>query len=244
MDNAELWQQSAKAWVEFVDRGDANREGLLDEVMLGYCGDVQGLQVLDVGCGEGRFCRKLAERGASVTGVEPTQALLMYAQERHPEGNYVHGRAESLPVQDGAYDLVVSYLSLVDTPGFDEAIGEYSRVLRAGGRLALATLHPMVSTHSKGWTKNAEGHRQFFEIHDYVQDRPIFAHWAGIEIVNYHRSLSRHFAAILASGLELVRLQEPAPSPEAVAQYPNLADQLRVPNFMTMLWQKPTSAKH
>ena len=63
-ESRDLWASSSSAWIENVRKGDPNRTHLLDAPMLRLAGDVCGLTVLDVGCGEGRFCRMLSERGA------------------------------------------------------------------------------------------------------------------------------------------------------------------------------------
>ena len=64
------WIDSARAYINFQDAEDPNRTLLLDPIMLDLCGDVAGKRVLDLGCGEGRFCRMLAERGALCTGID------------------------------------------------------------------------------------------------------------------------------------------------------------------------------
>ncbi|HTL28869.1 MAG TPA: methyltransferase domain-containing protein, partial [Tepidisphaeraceae bacterium] len=59
------------------------------------------------------------------------------------------------PFADGAFDLVVSYLSLVDIPGLDRAISEMARVLRPGGALLVANL---ASHNTAGhWLRDASG---------------------------------------------------------------------------------------
>ena len=55
------WSKSASPWIRLMQKGDPNRELLLDEPMLELCGEVDGLDVLDIGCGEGRFCRMLGK---------------------------------------------------------------------------------------------------------------------------------------------------------------------------------------
>lgn len=50
------WMELAPQWIrEARAGGDVARQGLLDEYTLAACGDVQGLRILDSGCGEGRF---------------------------------------------------------------------------------------------------------------------------------------------------------------------------------------------
>ena len=56
------WDEFAPAWIERIrSRGDVSREGCLDEWMLREVGNVAGKDVIDLGCGEGRFSRMLAE---------------------------------------------------------------------------------------------------------------------------------------------------------------------------------------
>ena len=74
------WEISAQAWVESMgERGDGAREHVLDPVMLGRVAQGQFERGLDVGCGEGRFCRML-KAGVTATGIEPTSRLLETAR--------------------------------------------------------------------------------------------------------------------------------------------------------------------
>ena len=92
------WSKSAGPWLRLMEKGDPNRVLLLDEVMLGLCGDVRGLDVLDAGCGEGRFCRMLAARGARTIGIDPTGELIAEARRRQPGGVFHESGAEALPL--------------------------------------------------------------------------------------------------------------------------------------------------
>ena len=52
------WIELSPAWIKEAREGrNPTRNGLLNQPMLEACGNVEGLQVLDCGCGEGRFCR-------------------------------------------------------------------------------------------------------------------------------------------------------------------------------------------
>ncbi len=115
MDN--WWQASAEAWIaDMGEHGDFGRRYVLDPVMLPRALSRSPKKALDVGCGEGRFCRMLKLHGVGVTGIDPTPALLVAARSRDPQCTYLEGVAERLPFDDNAFDLVVSYLSLIDIP--------------------------------------------------------------------------------------------------------------------------------
>src|SRR5262245_57984892 len=98
------------------DHGDFGRRYVLDPVMLARAAAASATRALDIGCGEGRFCRMLANGGTTVTGLDPTPQLIAAARERDPHGRYLLGRAEDLPFTDSAFGLVVSYLTLIDIP--------------------------------------------------------------------------------------------------------------------------------
>jgi 2-polyprenyl-3-methyl-5-hydroxy-6-metoxy-1,4-benzoquinol methylase len=93
------WDRSASAWLAAIaDDGDWAREAVLDQVMLSRFRQSTDKRVLDVGCGEGRFCRLLAKQDVKTTGIDPTAALIEAARQRHPGGDYLVGRAEELPL--------------------------------------------------------------------------------------------------------------------------------------------------
>src|SRR5215468_11060340 len=77
------WDESADAWNHFVESGlDYYRTELHGPALLDACGVVAGLDVLDVGCGQGWFKRELARRGARVVGVDWSPGLIAHAR-RH-----------------------------------------------------------------------------------------------------------------------------------------------------------------
>src|SRR5204862_919199 len=91
------WQSSASAWIaDQGEHGDFGRRYVLDPVMLPRALARSPRKALDVGCGEGRFCRMLKQQGVDVTGIDPTTALLTVARSRDPEGTYLDAVAERL----------------------------------------------------------------------------------------------------------------------------------------------------
>lgn len=95
--------------------------------------------VVDVGCGDGWLVRRLAKRGAHVTGVEvsPKQMAMALAATPVSDENYIQGLAEDLPVTSRSVDIVIYFNSLhhIDGSGLIKALREAARVLRSGGIL-------------------------------------------------------------------------------------------------------------
>jgi SAM-dependent methyltransferase len=233
------WDTSAAAWVEALgEHGDFGRRFVLDPVMLPRALAAGAQTALDVGCGEGRFCRMLQGHGLRVTGLDPTASLIALARARDPDGTYVEGAAEALPFPDAAFDLVVSYLSLINIEDIARAIPEMSRVLKPGGRLLVANL---TSFNTAGtdldWTLDAAGQRVSWPVDRYLTPRANWVAWRGIRVINHHRPLSTYMRLFLEQGLVLSHFDEPAPTadaPEARAR-----DYVRAPWFLVMEWMRP-----
>lgn len=233
------WPDSAAAWIaEMGARGDYSREFILDPPMLARVAALAPGRALDVGCGEGRFCRLLRARGFATVGVDPTEALLAEARRRDPGGDYRAGRAEALDFADGSFDLVVSYLTLIDIQDAAAAIAGMARVLAPGGTLLIANLAAHVTAGApEGWVTGPDGTRRFI-IDDYLEERAHWAAWRGIRVRNWHRPLSAYMALLLGQGLVLTHFAEPAP----VAGDPaRIALARRVPWFVLMEWRKPAT---
>jgi SAM-dependent methyltransferase len=229
------WPESAAAWIaDMGERGDYGREFVLDAPMIER---VQGrgfATALDIGCGEGRFCRMLRACGMQTVGIDPTEELLREARRRDPGGDYRSGRAEALDFPDGSFDLVVSYVTLVDIPDLRSAIAEIARVLRPGGTLLIANLTSF-STAGPSWKRDGDG-RPYFTIDRYLEERVEWVSWRGIRIHNWHRPLGTYMSLLLGAGLQLRHFAEPSPQ----GGDPAKADRYRrVPYFLIMEWQKP-----
>ena len=98
----------------------------------------QGMQVLDVGTGTGLLARQALELcGAqgSLIGVDPSAGMM--AQASLPRASMLQGRAEALPCVDAASDFLCMGYALRHLSDLDQALSEFLRVLRPGGRLLM-----------------------------------------------------------------------------------------------------------
>lgn len=232
------WDQSAQAWIASMgERGDWSREHVLDPVMLARVRRRQFRRALDVGCGEGRFCRMLKAAGIPATGIDPTHELLDQARRRDTAGDYRLAKAEALPFEADSFDLVVSYLTLIDIADFRTAIGEMSRVLEPAGTLLIANLTGFTTAcAAQGWIKDQDGRRLHYPVDRYLEEFSARLDWDEISVVNWHRPLSAYMAALLDNGLQLVFFAEPEPAsgdPGRQAVY------RRVPWFLVTEWRRP-----
>jgi ubiquinone/menaquinone biosynthesis C-methylase UbiE len=123
------------AYFESLDRSRVDYAPWMEE-QLGYA-DTAGLDVLDVGCGQGIDLARYARAGANVTGIDLTLRHVELARGHLAasglSGTVVQGDAERLPFPDDSFDRASSNGVLHHTPNIEAALREIRRVLRPGG---------------------------------------------------------------------------------------------------------------
>jgi ubiquinone/menaquinone biosynthesis C-methylase UbiE len=136
------------AYFESLDRSRVDYAPWMED-QLGYAGTA-GLDVLDVGCGQGIDLARYARAGANVTGVDLTPRHVELARAHLAASGLpatvVQGDAERLPFDDDSFDRVSSNGVLHHTPDIEAALREIRRVLRPGGEARIivynkASLH-------------------------------------------------------------------------------------------------------
>jgi SAM-dependent methyltransferase len=196
------------------------RELISDLAMLERLVPPSGQDVVDVGCGAGALVRALTGRGARVTGIEISEAQLAAALEQDDGGaRYVIGRAERLPLDDAAVDIVVFMRSFHHIPeaDLDAALLEARRVIRPRGEVYVA--EPL-----------AEG--SFFELTRIVEDETEVraaaqAALARAPHAGLHRATTVDYdAPLTVAGLPGLRARSVAADPRRAARFDELAAEL------------------
>ena len=137
-----------------------------------------------------------------------------------------------------SFDLCVSYLNQCDLPDVMANNKEIFRVLRHGGRFIIANLHPMRSAVG-GWHTTQEGEKLHVILDRYFEETERRWKMMGTDVTNFHRSLSTCVRGFLTAGFILVDLIEPTVTKQQLGEYPQLDDELRVPNFIIYVLTRP-----
>ena len=104
--------------------------------VLDAAGAGPGSRLLDVCSGPGFIAAAAAARGATVSGLDFSSAMVAAARQRFPALTFREGDAEALPFDAGSFDAVTMNFGLLHLARPDTALAEAHRVLRPGGRYA------------------------------------------------------------------------------------------------------------
>ncbi|MCH7810564.1 MAG: methyltransferase domain-containing protein, partial [Chloroflexi bacterium] len=168
-EGAASWEAIADGWAERQRTNtDQTRPLVLDKPHLDLLGDVKGKRVLDAGCGEGRFSRTLAERGAKVTAFDLSRRMVELARESegHHKLRIEYHEMDMCDLSafgDGSFDVVVAYLSIIDVEDYEGATAEISRVLRPGGQFLFSIVHPCFYPPDAEWEPRKPGTIPIFD---------------------------------------------------------------------------------
>lgn len=197
------WRQDEFAWGVF---------GRPDE----WIGDVDGLDVVELGCGTAFEGARLARRGARVVGVDPTPSQLATARrlmdEVGPVFPLVDAPAEDVPLPDDSFDLAFSDYGASLWADPSRWLAEAARLLRPGGRLLFLTMSPLAHLCTPDEDEQPI---------DNVLVRPLFSPWEvawpGYDGVEYHLSHGDWIRALRKHGFVIDALHELRPPDDATA---------------------------
>lgn len=131
----DLWGRAARDWATLQE--PMHRP--VWEAMLIDVGVDEGTRFFDAGCGGGGASLLAAQRGADVTGLDASYALIALARERVPEGDFRTGDLEALPYDEHRFDAIIASLAVQYTGDPVAALRELKRVCAPDGILAIST---------------------------------------------------------------------------------------------------------
>ena len=184
-----------------------------EPAFLSAVGDLTGLRILDLGCGDGTFAAQCLAGGArSYLGIDSSTQMLARATGLVDDErvSFELSTLESISPAPGTVDLVTSRMALHYVEDIDPVFAAVGRSLVDGGRFVYSAIHPVVSA------GNAEhdGPRTEQVVRDYFNPGARTRTWFGSEVTWYHRTIEQHLAALARHGFELRSLRECEPVPE------------------------------
>ncbi len=223
--NRASWDADAENWVAAGRErwADARiRWGTWDvpEDELHLLPDVDGLDVVELGCGTAYLSSWLARRGARPVGLDNSSRQLenakMFQGEFGVPFPLVHGDAERAPFRDASFDLAVSEYGAIIWCDPYHWVPEAARILRPGGHLVcLGNSYLLMLSFAEGGDKATESlQRSHFGMHTFVDTNNVSAS------VEFHIPHGEMIRLLRRSGFEIENLVEiGAPSTASDAPY-------------------------
>jgi SAM-dependent methyltransferase len=193
-----------------------------NEDELNLLGNVSGQRILEIGCGGGQNCVALARQGATVVGVDVSDAQIDFARRlAADEGIDIDlQRADAADLSflaDASQDQV---LAVYLFPYIEDApilLAECARVLRQGGQIVISQDHPIRACY---WDEDKR-EEEILPMRGYFERRPL--RWAYLEtgtpMVSHHRTIGQWFSLLHESGFTVQKILE-FPLPDGMANEP------------------------
>ena len=192
----------------------------------------RGRLTVDLGCGEGRVTRDLKALGHAVHGIDASPTMLEHARQADPSIPLHLADAADLPLDDGAADLVVAFMSLQDIDDWEGALCECGRILEPGGVLCLAIVHPV---NSAGLFESRDPDARFVIDGSYLEHHRYEDHLERdgltVHFASEHRPFEAYAGALTTNGFVIEGIWERGIPPHAAR---DAADERwqRVPLFL------------
>jgi ubiquinone/menaquinone biosynthesis C-methylase UbiE len=227
-DVREAWDALARYWDEQVEAGETWQRHLIQPSVDRLLELRPGERVLEIACGNGEFARRMAELGASVLATDFSESMLERARAR--SGDIEYQRVDATDEQallelgdPGSFDAVVCNMAIMDMESIHPMASAVARLLRAGGRFVLSTLHPAFNSGEAVPTTELvyrDGDvRKVYSVKVSSYAKPSIAKGVAlpgqpIEQWYFHRSISDIFRPFFDHGFALEGLEEPLVDPE------------------------------
>ncbi|WP_134685792.1 class I SAM-dependent methyltransferase [Brevibacillus migulae] len=205
-------------------------------VFLEMLGDVKGLRILDLGCGDAAFGRELLARGCShYTGVEGSKNMMQAAVNNlaGTTAEVIHETLEKWDFPPQRYDLVISRLVLHYIEDLAAILSGVYRTLRPNGRIVFSVEHPTITS-----TLQPSGTRANWIVDRYFHTGYREQQWMGGQVFKYHRTIEDYFLLLQQAGFRVEALRESRPQRENFLHEETYLRRMRIPLFLFLAGTK------
>jgi 2-polyprenyl-3-methyl-5-hydroxy-6-metoxy-1,4-benzoquinol methylase len=222
-----IWDANAEWWDDKIGGGNQFQVELIEPATERLLKIVPGEAVLDIGCGAGRFARRMAELGACVVAFDFSERFIRRARKRtartvrNIEYHVMDAtdRDQLLALGAGRFDAAVATMALMDMATIEPLMSTLRELLKPGGRFVFSVVHPCFgSSHTRKFAEQIESNgrvavQRGVKVMGYLT--PTTCKGEGIvgqpePQYYFHRPLSMLFNAGFREGFVVDGIEEPA----------------------------------
>lgn len=239
------WNNLGNEWLELAQTGES-RMVFIMPYMLELMGDVSGLKILDLGCGEGGYSRELAKRGAEITCVDCNKKAIEYVSEQAKREGLsmrclLRNSNDLYEIEDGTFDAVLCSMMLMDCADLEGTVKEAARVLKSSGKLYVSVLHPCFNgNYEKGIGRQGAGIDREVVVKNYFEptewEAPLYK--GSIPVLWHRRTLEEYVRTFIKCGLTIIDLREPRSTDEQAKISVPLAHLQKIPLYLYWVMRK------
>lgn len=197
--------------------------------------DLNGLRLVDLGCGFGWFCRWARENGAAqVLGLDLSEKMLARARSSTTDTAITYARAnlEQLHLSAASYDLAYSSLAFHYIENLEGLLVRVHHALVPGGHLIFSTEHPIYMAPMRPDWLVAEDGRKTWPVDHYLVEGPRTTDWLAKGVIKQHRTIGTTLNLMIRLGFTIAHLEEWGPADAQIAAHPEWAEARERPMFL------------
>lgn len=219
-----------KNYMERRNRQENANDTLEKPVISKLIGCVDGLKILDLGCGDAKFGVELLQNGcAAYVGIEGSRNMVQAAAKTlaGSGGAVVHATLEEWESPPDTFDLVLSRLVIHYIQDVRSVFRKIEQTLKPGGKFVFSVEHPVITS-----TLQPSGTRGNWIVDHYFIEGYREQQWMGGTVYKYHRTVEDYFSALQEAGFDIEQLRESRPERNCFQNEETYERRLRIPLFL------------
>jgi len=229
--------QFFKGYIKLRETNNGLNDILEQPVLRTLLPRLEGLKVLDIGCGMGQFTLYCAQQGATkVIGADISNKMIEFAK-KHNDNNkieFICCAVEDLSFKNESFNLVVSSLVLHYVKNYREIISKIYKILDVGGIFIFSMEHPVVTSQNpmQGWILDEQGKKTYWPVDYYSKESERKQSWFIDGVIKYHRKMETIINELIEVGFQIECIKEPEVISEFLVERPELEEHSRRPPFL------------
>lgn len=217
-------------YMERRQRQENPNDTLEKPVISELIGEVAGLKILDLGCGDARLAKELFEKhSVEYTGIEGSNNMVKTASKSLEglNGQVIQTTMEQWEPPQDTFHLALSRLAIHYVQDINRLFKKVHHALKPDGRFVFSVEHPVITS-----TLQPSGVRTNWIVDNYFIEGYREQQWLGGTVYKYHRSIEQYFGALQEAGFTVEHLRESAPERHHFINDETYERRLRIPLFL------------